>query len=58
MLCHAEKQTEKKTNFYLISSGCNFDQALALTTNQLKASTVQSVLGTNLVRSVECGLFA
>jgi len=71
MLCHAEKQTEKKTNFYLISSGCNFDQALALTTSLVrarpvaekqqndvltKAHPVQSALET--VRSVECGLFA
>ncbi len=39
-----------------MKSSC--DKTFTLTTNQLQASTVQSVLGTNLVRSVECGLFA
>jgi len=34
------------------------DKTFMLTTSNLKTLTVQSVLGTFLVRSVECGLFA
>jgi hypothetical protein len=37
---------------------CSYDKTFTLTTNQLQASTVQSVLGSHPVRSVECGLFA
>ena len=35
---------------------CSYDKTFMLTTSNLKALTVQSVLGTFLVRSVECGL--
>ena len=37
---------------------CSYDKAFTLTTSSLQASTAQRVLGTHLVRSVECGLFA
>ncbi len=39
-----------------MKSSC--DKTFTLTTSSLQASTAQSVLGTHLVRSVECGLFA
>ncbi len=37
---------------------CSYDKTFTLTTSKAQASTAQSVLGTYLVRSVECGLFA
>ena len=37
---------------------CSYDKTFTLTTSNLQAPTVQSVLGIPLVRSVECGLFA
>ena len=37
---------------------CSYDKTFTLTTSKAQASTAQSVLGTFLVRSVECGLFA
>ena len=36
----------------------SYDHTFTLTTSNLQAPTVQSVLGISLVRSVECGLFA
>ena len=37
---------------------CSYDKTFTLTTSKPRACTVQSALGIDLVRSVECGLFA